>query len=147
MPVLIAMVKAYDATGANGKTQAMSTGPNAPLVMVSGPIVQKLGFNYSTCVVGPGSPSRVNTVIGRALRLILMNVGFAYPGSMEMDTLGTPAKYSFCVAENLERSPWEPWNVYKGFDKDLSTVSIALVYPGPDIYNHCLLYTSPSPRD
>lgn len=136
MPVLIAMVKAYEATGANGKTQAMSTGPNAPLVMVSGPIVQKLGFNYSTCVLGPGSPSRVNTVIGRALRLILMNVGFCYPGSMDMDTLGTPCKYSFCVAENADRSPWVPWSVEKGFDKDTSTVSIALVYPGPDIYNH-----------
>jgi len=136
MPVLIAMVKAYEATGANGKTQAMSTGPNAPMVMVSGPVVQKLGFNYSTCVLGPGSPSRVNTVVGRALRLMLMNIGFAYAGSMDMDTLGTPCKYSFCVAENAERSPWAPWNVEKGFDKDTSTVSIALVYPGPDVYNH-----------
>ena len=133
MPVLLAMVRAYEGLGIPGKIQAMSTGPNAPLVLISGPVIKKLGFNNSTCVAGPGSPSHVNTVVGRALRLILMNIGQNYPGLMDMDTIGTANKYSFCLAENAERSPWEPWNVYKGFDKETSTVSIALVYPGPDI--------------
>ena len=133
MPVLQALARAYEGLGFVGKTQAMSNGPNAPMVLVSGPIVKRLGFNYSTCVAGPGSPSHVNTVIGRALRLMLMNIGQAYPGSMDMDTIGTPNKYSFCLAENAERSPWEPWNVLKGFDKDTSTLSITLVYPGPDV--------------
>src|SRR5689334_6069147 len=113
--VLVALVRAYVGTGAMGKTQAMSTGPNAPLVMVSGPIVERLGFNNSTCALGPGSVSYVNTVIGRALRLILMNIGQAYPGKMDMDTIGTANKYSFCVAENAAKSPWEPWNVRQGF--------------------------------
>ena len=133
MPVLIAMVRAYEGLGIPGRIQAMSTGPNAPLVLLSGPVIKKLGFNNSTCVAGPGSPSHVNTVVGRALRLILMNIGQNYPGVMDMDTIGTANKYSFCLAENAERSPWEPWNVHKGFDKDQSTISIALVYPGPDI--------------
>jgi hypothetical protein len=133
MPVLIALVNSYVGTGPMGKTQAMSTGPNAPLVMVSGPAVQGLGFNNGVCALGPGSVSHVNTVVGRALRLILTNIGHNYPGEMDMDTIGTANKYSFCVAENLERSPWEAWNVSKGFDADTSTVSIALVYPGPDV--------------
>lgn len=133
LAVLVALVRAYVGTGAMGKTQAMSTGPNAPIVLISGPIIEKLGFNYSTCCSGPGSVSYVNTVIGRALRLILMNIGQAYPGKMDMDTIGTPNKYSFCVAENQARSPWTPWNVHKGFAETDSTLSIALVYPGPDI--------------
>jgi hypothetical protein len=133
LPVLVALVRAYVGTGPMGKTQAMSTGPNAPLVLISGPIIERLGFNNSTCVAGPGSPSYVNTVIGRALRLILMNIGQAYPGRMDMDTIGTPNKYSFCLAENAAKSPWQPWNVEKGFAPDTSTLSIALVYPGPDV--------------
>ena len=133
MPALIALMRAYEGLGFLGKTQAMSTGPNAPLILISGPVIQRLGFNNSTCVAGPGSPSHVNTVVGRALRLMMMNIGQAYPGVMDMDTIGTPNKFSFCLAENAERSPWTPWNVDKGFDKDTSTLSITMVYPGPDV--------------
>ena len=133
LAVLIALVRAYVGTGAMGKTQAMSTGPNAPLVLISGPIIERLGFNNSTCALGPGSVSHVNTVIGRALRLILMNIGQAYPGKMDMDTIGTANKYSFCVAENAAKSPWKSWNVEQGFAFETSTLSVALVYPGPDV--------------
>lgn len=143
LPVLVALVRAYVGTGAMGKTQAMSTGPNAPLVMVSGPIIEQLGFNNSTCALGPGSRSHVNSVIGRALRLILMNIGQAYPGRMDMDTIGTSNKYSFCVAEHAAKSHWRPWHVEQGFDPDQSTVSIALVYPGPDVHD----MTSTTPED
>jgi hypothetical protein len=135
MPVLIAMVRAYEGLGIAGKIQAMSTGPNAPVVLISGPVIRRLGFNNATCVAGPGSPSHVNTVVGRALRLILMNIGQNYPGLMDMDTIGSANKYSFCLAENADRSSWEPWNVRHGFDREASTVSIALVYPGPDLYD------------
>jgi len=143
MPVLVALAKAYEGLGVIGKMQAMSTGPNAPLVLISGPIIEKLGFNYRTCVMGPGSPSHVNTVIGRALRLMLMNIGQCYPGSMDMDTLGTPNKYSFCLAENVARNPWEPWNVQQGFDREVSTLSITCVYPGPDVYD----FTATKPEE
>lgn len=143
MPVLLALIRAYEKLGFLGKTQAMSTGPNAPLVLISGPIIQRLGFNNSTCVAGPGSPSHVNTVVGRALRLMLMNIGQAYPGVMDMDTIGTPNKYSFCLAENAERSPWDPWGVEKGFGRDTSTLSISLVYPGPDVCD----FTATTPEE
>ncbi len=135
MPVLLALVRAYEGLGILGRTQAISTGPNAPMVLLSGPIVKQLGFNFGTCVVGPGSPSYANTVVGRAMRLILMNIGQAYPGTMDMDTIGTPNKYSFCLAENEDACPWPTWNAQHGFDSDTSTLSIALVYPGPDIYD------------
>ncbi|HEV7653048.1 MAG TPA: hypothetical protein VGP26_33245 [Actinophytocola sp.] len=143
LPVLVALVKAYVGLGAMGKTQAMSTGPNAPLVMIAGPVIERLGFNNTTCAIGPGSPSYVNVVIGRALRLILMNIGGNYPGRMDMDTIGTANKFSFCIAENAEKSPFEPWNVAKGFGKDTSTLSIALVYPGPDVQD----FASTTPED
>lgn len=134
LPVLIALVRAYEGLGMLGKTQAISTGPNAPMILVSGPMVERLGFNAKTCGLGPGSPSRVNTVVGRALRLILMNIGQAYPGILDMDTIGSANKYSLCVAENRAESPWS-WNTGRGYGDDVDLVSIALVYPGVDIYD------------
>lgn len=141
LPVLVATVRAYEALGFLGKTQAVSTGPNAPMVLVSGPIVDELGFNSGTCVAGPGSPSHVNSVIGRALRLILMNIGHAYPGVLDMDTIGTSNKYSLCLAEHAAASPWVGWRAEHGYGDTTSTVSIALVYPGADLYN--ITATSP----
>jgi hypothetical protein len=135
MRILLAMVRAYEALGFLGKTQAVSTGPNAPMVLVSGPVTEELGFNSGTCVAGPGSGSRVNTVIGRALRLILMNIGHCYPGVLDMDTIGSANKFSLCLAENATATPWEGWNVQHGYEAQASTVSIALVYPGADLYN------------
>ncbi len=75
-------------------------------------------------MLGPGKPGRVNTVLGRALRLIMMNVGHAYPGSGDMDTIGTPHKYSFCMAENEDASPWTAFHEERGFRKDQSTVTV-----------------------
>ena len=135
MPVLVALVRAYEGLGILGKTQAISTGPNAPMVLLSGPVVERLGLNFGTCGAGPGSPSHVNTVVGRALRLILMNIGQAYPNVLDMDTIGSPNKYSFCLAENVGANPFQPWNQSKGYAEGDSTLSIACVYPGPDIYD------------
>jgi len=66
---------AYEGLGVAGKIQAMSTGPNAPVVLLSGPVISQLGSTRPPGLAGPGSPSHVNTVVGRALRLILMNIG------------------------------------------------------------------------
>ena len=63
-------------------------------------------------------------VIGRALILTLKNVGHWYPGIMDMDTIGTPRKFSMCVAENEEASPWEPFHVEHGFSREASTVTV-----------------------
>src|SRR5690606_1875228 len=61
---------------------------------------------------------------GRAVRLIMMNVGHAYPGSGDMDTIGTPHKYSFCLAENEDASPWSAFHVEHGLRKDQSAVTV-----------------------
>ena len=102
----------------------MSTSAHAPLMLVNGPIRKELNINSERCSLGPGKWSRVNIVLGRALTLTLKNVGHWYPGIMDMDTIGTPRKFSMCVAENEEASPWEPFHVEQGFKKSINTVTI-----------------------
>jgi hypothetical protein len=128
MPVVMAMMECVLDPSIGLRTWAMSTGPQAPIVMVSGPIAQEIGMNNGVCALGPGSISQVNVSIGRALRLIMMNVGLSYPGISDMDTIGTPMKFSCCVAENEERTPWEPWRVQQGFSRDDSTVTVNVPY-------------------
>ncbi|HXC39991.1 MAG TPA: hypothetical protein VN667_13715 [Burkholderiales bacterium] len=128
MPVILAMMDCILDPSMGLRTWAMSTGPQAPVVMVSGPIAKEIGMNSGMCALGPGSISQVNVAIGRALRLIMMNVGLSYPGVTDMDTIGTPAKFSCCVAENEERTPWAPWRVQFGFAPEDSTVSVNVPY-------------------
>ncbi len=123
LPVLIAAVEAIAEPRFNLRMVAMSTSPGAPLLVINGPIAKELKINSGRCALGPGAQSQANTVIGRALRLILMNIGKAYPGIMDMDTIGSPIKYSMCIAENEERNPWQPFHVEQGYDKETSTVT------------------------
>jgi len=85
-------------------------------------------MNRGICALGPGSISEVNVVIGRALRLIVMNVGLSYPGISDMDTIGSSMKFSACVAENEARTPWASWREQMGFAKDESTVTVNVPY-------------------
>lgn len=128
MPVIMAMMECILEPSIGLRTWAMSTGPQAPVVLVSGPIADEIGMNRGVCALGPGSISQVNVSIGRALRLIMMNVGLSYPGISDMDTIGTPMKFSCCVAENEERTPWEPWRVQQGFGIEESTVTVNVPY-------------------
>jgi len=123
LPVLIAAVEAIAAPRFNLTTVAVSTGPHTPFLIVNGPIARKLNINSGCGALGPGRQSAANIVIGRALRLTMMNVGFAYVGELDMDTIGTPNKFSMVVAENEEKNPWEPYHVEHGFGKDTSTVT------------------------
>jgi hypothetical protein len=128
LPVLITAVQCISEPQMYLRNKAMSTGPHAPLILVNGPIARELGINHGVCALGPGSISYANSVIGRALRLIMMNVGFTYPGVSDMDTIGSPIKYSLCMAENEEQSPWEPYHVEHGFRPNESTVTVHYVY-------------------
>lgn len=92
------------------------------LVMVNGPVVDRLGINYSYNAMGQGNLH--NATIGRAIRLILMNLGGAAPGRIDKATFGTPAKYSFCFAENEKENPWGPLHVERGFDREESVVTV-----------------------
>ncbi len=94
----------------------------APLVIVNGPVARELGINSGHNAFGPGTQS--NATIGRAIRLALLNIGGALPGSGDMSTFGAPSKFSYLVAENEEGNPWEPLHVERGFDADASTVTV-----------------------
>jgi hypothetical protein len=124
MPVIIASVKALSMIGGSGgKSLLMSTSPQAPLLIVNGPVAKELGFN-SRSAIGPGRDNRVNTIVGRAFALCFRNIGYWYPGQMDMDTIGTTRKFIQCLAENEEMSPWDPFHVDRGFRPDESTVSL-----------------------
>jgi hypothetical protein len=128
MPIVMATMDCILEPSIGLRTWAMSTGPQAPMILVSGPIADEIGMNRGICALGPGSISEVNVAIGRSLRLIMMNVGLSYPGITDMDTIGTPHKFSFCVAENEERTPWDPWRVQQGYSLDESTVTVNVPY-------------------
>ena len=124
MPVIIAAVKALSEVGEHGgKSLLMSTSPHAPMLVVNGPIAKQLGINPRSGL-GPGRDNEVNITIGRAFSLCLRNLGYWYPGQMDMDTIGTTRKFVHCIGENEEMSPWQPFHVDQGFRADESAVSV-----------------------
>jgi hypothetical protein len=127
-PVVIAAVKAISDPIYDLSETQVTTHPVTPLLIVNGPAREQCGVAWSTGAFGPGH--RANASIGRAIRLIMMNVGGGRPGVSDMSTFGSPAKFSFCAAENEEESPWEPLHVSRGFTREQSTVT-ALSVEGP----------------
>src|SRR3989475_347209 len=128
LPLLIAAVRCLAEPKMYIRNKAMSTGPHAPLVLVNGPKGRAASLNSGMCALGPGAPSASNTVLGRAVRLTMMNVGHTYVGVSAMDTIGSPLKYSLCCAENEAASPWEPYHVTRGYAREASTVTVHFVY-------------------
>ncbi len=107
------------------RTLCMSTSAFGVLLLVNGPIAKEVGLNSGQATLVPGGPSRVNVAIGRGMRLILLNVGHAYPQIMDMSTIGSPRKYGLCIAENEAENPWgEPFHVERGYHSQVSTVSV-----------------------
>jgi hypothetical protein len=122
LPVVAAAVEAIAAPEFNLLGIATTTGSATVCVIVNGPIVSALGLNGGGNAFGPGN--RANATIGRAVRLTLQNVGGARPGEIDMATLGQPAKYTFCFAENAAESPWAPLHVDRGFSLEASVVTV-----------------------
>ena len=133
-PVVVAAVEAMADPVFNLYAIQATTHPCAPLVIVNGPIRNGLGFNSGSGAYGPGW--RPNAAVGRALRLALLNVGGAHPGSGDMSTQGAPSKYGFCVAENEEANPWEPLHVERGFAPNQNTVTVVAGEPPHNINDH-----------
>jgi hypothetical protein len=94
----------------------------APLVIVNGPVARELDINCGHNAFGPGH--QANATIGRAIRLALLNIGGAIPALGDMSTFGSPAKYSYLVAENEAESPWEPLHVERGLSREASAVTV-----------------------
>jgi len=122
MPVVVALVKAVcePAYGLHGCTA--STGGSAPFAIVNGPIRREIGMNATHNALANGS--RANAAIGRTLRLLIINVLGGIPGQLDRSTLGHPGKFSFCVAEDEEDSPWLPLSVERGVPAGASAVTV-----------------------
>jgi hypothetical protein len=102
-----------------------STTGSSPFFVVNGPARRELGFNSEGNVFGPGC--RANATVGRAIRLIAINAFDLQPRVFDQSTQGTPAKYTCCIAENEEDSPWEPLHLERGFDPGTSTVAAVMI--------------------
>jgi hypothetical protein len=133
-PVLLAAVEAMCDPAFNLYALQATTHPCAPLLMVNGPIALELEINAGVNAFGQGRPA--NATIGRAIRLMLMNIGGGYPGTGDMATLGAPSKFSFCVAENEAESPWPALSVERGFDEGISTVTLVGAEPPHNVNDH-----------
>ncbi|MBT4486260.1 MAG: hypothetical protein HOK30_19020 [Rhodospirillaceae bacterium] len=103
-PVVVAAFEAMNEPGFNFHGSTASTGGSAPLLVVSGPVIDDIGMNADVNLFGPGN--RANATIGRAVRLILMNVFRMIPGISDKSTQGNPGKFSFCIAERARDNPW-----------------------------------------
>lgn len=126
VPVVVAALNAMLAPEFRLGGVQSTTNCCAPLTIVNGPVSRELGFNSGDNAFGGGS--RANAAVGRAVRLIMWNIGGGIPREGDLCTLGSPAKYAFCVAENEDESPWEPLHVERGFEKEQSAVTVVGVH-------------------
>ncbi|MGH7316836.1 MAG: hypothetical protein ACREJS_11305, partial [Candidatus Rokuibacteriota bacterium] len=122
LPVVLAAVQAASDPDFNLHGVSTSTHFSAPLIVVHGPIRGGIGLNCSFGVFGPGH--RANATIGRALRLVMINVGGAKAGETSMSTFGHPGRYSYCIGEHEEASPWPPYHVDRGLAATESAVTV-----------------------
>ena len=96
---------------------------SSPIIVVNGPIAKRIGMNWGINALGQGN--RANSTIGRALQLIVRNVGGGIPGDLDRSTLGGPGKHTFCFAEDEYTDPdWEPLSVSRGFARGQNTVTL-----------------------
>ncbi|MBI2906133.1 MAG: hypothetical protein HYX92_00610 [Chloroflexi bacterium] len=122
LPVIIAAIEAIVEEPFNLHGVQATTHGVAPLVIVNGPIRKELNINCRYNCFGQGW--RANATIGRAVRLVMTNIGGGIPGETDRSTTGMPSKYSYCFGENEEESPWEPLHVEMGYAKDDNVVTL-----------------------
>ena len=134
LPVVIAGVEAMcdDAFDLHGVSA--TTNFHSPLFIVNGPVRKALDINCAAGVFGPGW--RANATIGRALRLIVANVGGASARTMSMSTMAHPGRYTFCIGEHEEENPWDSLAVEHGFAPGESTVAAFAGEAPHGVYDH-----------
>lgn len=124
-PVVLAAVEAACTDEFNAHGLLATTMPAGPVLIVNGPIRRRLGMNTGINVFGQGN--RANSTIGRALQLVIRNVGGGRPGEVDRATHGNPGKVGFSFAEDEEASPFEPLSVSLGKPAGVDTVTL---FPG-----------------
>ena len=122
MPVLLAVIEAALEPVFTLHGVLATTYFSAPVIIVNGPIVKQIGMNCGINALGQGN--RANMTIGRALNLIVRNVGGGKPGEADRATLGAPSKIGLCFAEDESDADWEPLSVARGFKRGVSTVTL-----------------------
>ena len=104
-------------------TTTQSTGSASLCTIVTGSVVGRLQFHTREWIFGPNG-ARANATIGRAIRLILWNIGHAHPGKLIKGTMGHPASWTYCIGEEQELTPWEPMHVDMGLSATDSAVTV-----------------------
>jgi hypothetical protein len=122
LPVVNAVLEAVCTDEFNIHGIMSTTWGATPVIVVNGPIRRRIGMNMGMMALGYGT--RANATIGRAVKLVLRNVGGARPGDIERSTLGAIGKFTTCFAEWEERSPFEPLHVERGFGKEENVVTV-----------------------
>ena len=125
LPVVLAGVEAVCTQTFNMHGLLATTMPHAPVLIVNGPITEQIGMNSGNNALGQGN--RANSTIGRAVQLVIRNVGGGRPGEVDRATFGSPGKVGFCFAEREKDSPWSPISTMYGFPEGTNTV---LAFPG-----------------
>jgi hypothetical protein len=122
MPILLAMSEILANMGDMISIGIASTTSFGYMSVVSGPIAKEISMNSGENILNPGYPP--NATIGRAMRLMLMNLGGSRSGSTFIENYGNPCNYSCCFAEDVEHSPWEPLGTDYGFKRRENTLSV-----------------------
>lgn len=133
-PAVLAGLRAVLDPSYNLHGTLATTHPCGQLMLINGPIRTAIDVNCGSNCLGQGR--RANASIGRALQLILLNIGGAKPGDMDRATHGTPAKFAYCFGENEEASPFAPFHVRRGFRPDESVVTTMAAEAPHNINDH-----------
>jgi peroxiredoxin len=134
MRVLIPLVRAVCDENFNAHGVQATTHFAAPLVLINGPVRNELGFWSKQNVFS--NVARANSTLGRALQLILLNIGGARPDGIDMSAQGNAGKFSQCIAENEEENPWEPFHVDRGFERSQSALTLFAAEPPRGVSEH-----------
>ncbi|MHB8577434.1 MAG: hypothetical protein ACYDCQ_19145, partial [Dehalococcoidia bacterium] len=122
MPAVLASIEAMLDDRFNLRGMQCSTHLSTPLLIFNGPVRARLAINCGANVFGQGW--RANATIGRAVKLALVNLGGAVPGEADKSTFGHSGKYTYCIGEIEEESPWEPLHVDRGLASEQSAVTV-----------------------
>ena len=122
MPVVLAAVEASLAPEFAMHGLLCTTWFSSPMVVVNGPVARRIGMNSGVNALGQGN--RANASIGRALQLVVRNVGGGVPGGIDRATLGWPGKYTLCFAEDESDPAWQPLSVARGLAPGVSAVTL-----------------------
>src|SRR5437667_6139214 len=133
LPVVVTALRAMCDEDFNLHGSTASTGGSAQFIVVNGPLRTAVGMNATHGVFGNGN--RANATIGRAVRLVLVNLLGCVPGGLDRSTLGHPGKFTFCIAEDEEGSPWVPLAEERGIPRGASAVTVMACAPPRQVMN------------